>query len=482
MLIKKSLIYSWTTVDTGVDNMTAVRFLHCETDIILISVYIPPLHSSYYLGKDVSCNLWCLEDVILKCQEKYPRSAIVICGDLNSRIGSWDTHVEESEERESNVNRMELMDCICENLRSPRMSQDKTVNDFGKILRRLCKVHHLSVLNGSTDGDKRGSYTYISPHGDSVIDYCLVAAHFLPFKMDLKVGSRVESHHMPIEIELGQLCARDTSDLSEINYTKLIWDPTMENSFLERLMTREFENQIEKANEAIDSSVDTALSFCNQALSWCAESMRKEVRTGRIANKPGSKWFDDDCRSAKRLATKSLRNFKKHGTSKAKATYLEVRNKYKSIIKEKKRSHFTDMRSALLKSYRDSKTFWSLVKKSTWRITQQPKIDIKTWKSHFQNIFQSKDCFEQEHTMGELRHHALLDAEISSEEVRHAVRNLKASKAPGIDGLPGGCLKLAAEKMMPFLTRLFTDIFESHLFPKAWFLSIIVPIHKKGMF
>ena len=82
--------------------------------------------------------------------------------------------------------------------------------------------------------------------------------------------------------------------------------------------------------------------------------------------------------------------------------------------------------------------------------------------------------------MGELRHHALLDAEISSEEVRHAVRNLKASKAPGIDGLPGGCLKLAAEKMMPFLTRLFNGTFESHVFPKSWSLSIIVPIHKKG--
>ena len=39
---------------------------------------------------------------------------------------------------------------------------------------------------------------------------------------------------------------------------------------------------------------------------------------------------------------------------------------------------------------------------------------------------------------------------------------------------------MASEKILPFLTKLFHTIFDSHEFPESWSRSIIVPIHKKG--
>ena len=51
--------------------------------------------------------------------------------------------------------------------------QKTLVNSFGKSLLNLCFLLDCVILNGCCNGDRKGEYTYVSPHGSSAIDYCV---------------------------------------------------------------------------------------------------------------------------------------------------------------------------------------------------------------------------------------------------------------------------------------------------------------------
>jgi len=73
-----------------------------------------------------------------------------------------------------------------------------------------------------------------------------------------------------------------------------------------------------------------------------------------------------------------------------------------------------------------------------------------------------------------------LDSQITTTEVKAAINNFKTGKAPGLDGIPGECLKAAGDKISPILVELFNALFQCQYFPQQLSQSIIVPIHKKG--
>lgn len=57
-------------------------------------------------------------------------------------------------------------------------------------------------MNGSTENDKEGEYTFVGPMGNSVIDLCCVPSHCLMYVNSFKVLSELYSDHMPIELGL----------------------------------------------------------------------------------------------------------------------------------------------------------------------------------------------------------------------------------------------------------------------------------------
>ena len=53
----------------------------------------------------------------------------------------------------------------------PRISCDKTTNQYGKWLIDLCSDNQMYIVNGHTLGDLAGKFTCHTPRGSSVIDY-----------------------------------------------------------------------------------------------------------------------------------------------------------------------------------------------------------------------------------------------------------------------------------------------------------------------
>ena len=74
-----------------------------------------------------------------------------------------------------------------------RRSKDRTVHKFGKSLLNMCFMLDCIIVNGFYNSDVDGEFTYVSPHGSSVIDYFIISEDLFSAHCELRVGNRVDS-------------------------------------------------------------------------------------------------------------------------------------------------------------------------------------------------------------------------------------------------------------------------------------------------
>ena len=66
----------------------------------------------------------------------------------------------------------------------------------------LCLSFDLAILNGGVPADELGSYTFVSVHGERVIDYFILSRDAISVATGLEVHGNVLSSHMSVELEL----------------------------------------------------------------------------------------------------------------------------------------------------------------------------------------------------------------------------------------------------------------------------------------
>ena len=128
-----------------------------------------------------------------------------------------------------------------------------------------------------------------------------------------------------------------------------------------------------------------------------------------------------------------------------------------STLKEKKKTYNDKMTQTLLESKNDSKKFWSTVHSLRRKSRETPQVDINTWKNHFERILREEandhEGVNENETwtpgVEEIVDHDL-DAPITQDEVRKAIRNLKSGKANGLDNILAEILKSGEEAVTPF--------------------------------
>ena len=72
-----------------------------------------------------------------------------------------------------------------------------------------------------------------------------------------------------------------------------------------------------------------------------------------------------------------------------------------------------------------------------------------------------------------------LNIPINAAEIIESINHLHANKSPEPDGICMQMYKCIIDISLPFLTKLFDEVFESGEFPDDWGLSIIAPLHTK---
>ena len=120
---------------------------------------------------------------------------ILLCGDFNARTGCEQPKLDDMSNytpgSEEDVIRGDWAD---------RRSKDTVVNNFGKSLLNSCFMFDCVILNGCCNGNRSGEYTYVSPHGSSVIDYFPMSEDLFSANHNMRVGDRADSWHMPVEL------------------------------------------------------------------------------------------------------------------------------------------------------------------------------------------------------------------------------------------------------------------------------------------
>ena len=118
--------------------------------------------------------------------------------------------------------------------------------------------------------------------------------------------------------------------------------------------------------------------------------MRQTVYFGGRARN-NNKWFDTECRTQKREARRALSRYTRSGSAADKTVYREVRARYQATIKEKKKNYRNSVRESLLANKNDSSKFWSTVRNARRKTREQPQINSKTWKNHFERILRQQN-------------------------------------------------------------------------------------------
>ena len=143
------------------------------------------MSSPYYDKKDNPDGIAMLKPTITNILSNN-QHIILLCGDLNSRSGSLNF----SNDIDIHEMRHDLFD-------ETRQSEDTVVLQFGRSLLSMCAILDLTIVNGTIVSS--GNFTYISMHGNSLIDHIIVSPELCKLFSYLSIQYNVLSPHMPIE-------------------------------------------------------------------------------------------------------------------------------------------------------------------------------------------------------------------------------------------------------------------------------------------
>lgn len=138
-----------TVVDQSYEGILGVMFKNKQSgfELVVFTCYLPPENSPW--GRDASRFYTHLLTQIYLLYDIY---AIVICGDLNSRIGNV----------QDINNTVDNIPC--------RLVKDQTQNQHGNSFIEFLNDTRICILNGRY-GDDSNNYTFQSSRGQSVVDF-----------------------------------------------------------------------------------------------------------------------------------------------------------------------------------------------------------------------------------------------------------------------------------------------------------------------
>jgi len=483
-LIRNYLSKYIRRIDTNEENIIVVKLSHSlfntEKDVFVICTYVAPYQSPLYLLSDFDSGIAALEQCMLNVTEQFGDVPFLLCGDMNARTANQQPHNINDNEYFNNA---EQDDYYSES--GVRNSQDKVENNFGKQFLELGAEFEIVVLNGATEGDYCGRFTFLSSSGNSVIDYFAVSRSIQYLFKTMCVQQRVDSNHMPITCVISCNAYRPPVLVSEPFFIqKICWQPDNLHSFMERLQFPDTILKFEEALSAIEVNVNGAIEMFVSVLRHVSECMTKRIKVG--GNRFKQIWFDNECHKAKVEAKRCLRSFRRSNLPTDQVLYEICKKKYQDLRDSKCSDYKKQMRERLLVAAKDSRTFWSTVKKISGRTKTMGNISKDDWFKHFQVIFDAsvgtaqpkvdiRNIDEEDDTFN-----LQLNGDIGLDEVSEAIRQLKHNKAAGPDSLVSEVFIYSAEIISPFLVCMFNNIFSSGKYPEAWTEALVQPVFKSG--
>jgi hypothetical protein len=378
---------------------------------------------------------------------------MLLGGDFNGRIGERGVRNWEEEKGDGR-----------------RKTKDKVENAEGKRLIEWIEENGWEVLNGNKRGDEEGEVTYVGSRGETVIDYAIVNEAAWERVKEFKVGVRVDSDHLPLEITI-EGTNQEEKEKGEMKEEKKVivkvWSEQGVREYRRRLEEATFkEQEIEKMVTELKEVIEKA-------------TKKKEVivRGAKGAGKKNG-WWDRECEQAKREVVKALRGWRRNEIDRSR--FLEAKRRYRERCREKKKQK-REREEKEIKEIRTEREVWKYINRE--RKKKEPvseKITIQEWEEYFMRLLEGRKEEGKVGTQRKEKQTVMEETEITAEEVGRHIRYLKKRKAPGWDGVQNEAWMYGTERMVERMVELMNGVWRGEGFPEDWREGVICPIFKKG--
>lgn len=141
----------------------------------------------------------------------------------------------------------------------------------------MCENYGLVILNGRTERDLVGNYTFMNHAGSTVIDYCACSCNILCYIDSFEVDSQIKSEHMPIILTLDNM-VREHSKINSTKLTRIVWKKNIAEQYQKALC-----NRIELLNPSMNGNlnIESFQQILINSLYDTAEELNCVVADGR---------------------------------------------------------------------------------------------------------------------------------------------------------------------------------------------------------
>ena len=503
--VHKSLQQGVTRVKVDcTDDIVAVKlqskFFGLDKDTNLVNVYDSPVNGSYKKRRkamsteDPTTTLEHLQRVVSNIPL---REDVILVGDFNARTGTL------SDILPLDAHNNEFNPCNVGNLTLPeRNNSDQKLNANGRPFIELIQTLGLVILNGRTLGDIFGAPTCIQHGGVSSVDYmCTSPCLYRKVRTFTVENISHYSDHRPLSMTL------DTCNLSK-NHGNIIkahltpapnpfkWtrseDPNLDTSMMflmaqsDKNLTTDVADMLKRSvlsvEDAIKLNQDVVSTFTRVAATITTKKGVQEHTSKK-------KWFDKDCRIAKRIANQAERKVDSHPHNQDYRNQLFLKSKeYRATKRAKRNSFLHEMNKKINGS---GAIDWNALKQLSDQHKDAEQFDIYDlilFHKFFNDLY-NKSCSKESGHSSDLTHipsdhHEsvsqleVLNSNFSLPEIDDAIQKLKNNKSVSEDLISNEMLKSLGQQFKLLLQKLFNECLQQGVYP--WNNSITTPLHKKG--
>lgn len=420
---------------------------------------------------------------------------VFLFGDFNSRTKNKPDYIENDAVHDS----VSVLSYSNDDQLTERINPDVGHNEYGTRLLSLCKATGVRIVNGRHKGGYSNDFTFNGARGLSTIDYLLTTSDMFDTISKYIVGNfTMFSDHTPLHIELH--CFLDAYNIVNNDFLRsrdvFKWDSCYLELCKESLFACEnisntvnFEcitsqDELDERLQILVNLLDSSFGQHFKLQSKNPKQTNKVRSTQRrtvylsVDDKP---WFDGKLKSLYKDYVVALRKFNSYKCNSNHADLLSKKRIYKKHEAKAKRIYKnTEGDQLSLLKQNNPKQFFAKFKK---RSKTNSNISLENFYEHFKSIASTQDDGDIESGNEGLDINCIfeeLDKNISIDEIKEAIGNLKPGKSHGEDGILNEYFIEFQDYFLPILHNLFNCILNTGIFPSTWSSSIIIPVFKKG--
>ena len=476
------------------------NYFDLDRETYLVNVHDSPVNGSFKKRKKVSSSdetTSTLEQLQEFLSSVSLNEDVVLLGDFNARTGTLDDMLSDDHH---------LMDADLNDhyfkLLSKRNNTDLKINSNGRPFIELLQTSGIIILNGRTLGDIFGEPTCIQRQGVSTVDYICVSANLHDRVRQFKVkGISQYSDHRPLSMTISTNPSRRImTELSQSDVqdapTAFKWtrsEVLSNDTSLKFRVEQKDEIIVDRIGHLLSQSIDTAsdVKQLNDDIVALYQDLANSVTTKKSGKRPNKKkWFDKNCRSAKRESNRADRNASKNPHSSfLREQHFLKKKEYRATRRRKKGKFLYDMNEKINQA---GNVDWSALKQLSDQYKDEEPFDIydlllfhkffndlynhKCGMNHNSGNSSSQDMPTNHQVCEEPNEE--LNKDFTLQEIKDATKKLQNNKSVSEDLIYNEMLKNSNEQLQQLLLKLFNSCLHNGVYP--WNGSITTPLHKKG--